>query len=102
VSLHFLVRFDPPPERSADFRAALLAVTEAARAEPGCVEYVFCTEVNNPTQMRIIEHWKDIDSLKKHFTLPHMAAFNEAIRKHPPKSMDVKMFDGTALQFPPK
>ncbi|HET6472114.1 MAG TPA: putative quinol monooxygenase [Pseudomonadales bacterium] len=96
------VKIETTPGAVEAMKTAIAAMEKASRAEPGCVEYVFCTEVNNPTQMRIIEHWKDIDALKIHFTLPHMAAFNEAIRKHPPKSMDVKMFDGTALPFPPK
>ena len=96
------VKIETTPGAVDAMKSAIATMEKASRAEPGCVEYVFCTEVNNPTQMRIIEHWKDIDSLKTHFTMPHMAAFNEAIRKHPPKSMDVKMFDGTALSFPPK
>ena len=86
----------------AELKDAVAAMEKASRAEPGCIEYVFSTEINNPTSIRIIEHWKDIDSLKVHFTLPHMAAFNEAIRKNPPKSVDVKMFDASALPFPPK
>jgi len=96
------VKIETNPGTIAELKAAILTMEKASRAEPGCIEYVFSTEIGNPDNVRIIEHWKDIESLKLHFTLPHMAAFNAAIRKNPPKSMDLKMFDGTPLPFPPQ
>jgi len=96
------VKIETNPGTVAAMKAAVAAMENASRAEPGCIEYVFSTELNNPTNIRIIEHWKDIEALKKHFTLPHMATFNEAMRKNPPKSVDVKMFDATSLPFPPQ
>jgi quinol monooxygenase YgiN len=96
------VKIETTPGAVAAMKDAVAAMEKASRAEPGCIEYVFSTEINDATRIRIIEHWKDIDALKTHFTLPHMAAFNEAIRKNPPKSVDVKMFDATPLPFPPK
>ena len=96
------VRIETNPGAVAAMQDAVATMEKASRAEAGCIEYVFSTEINNPTNIRIIEHWKDIDSLKLHFTLPHMAAFNEAMRKNPPKSVDVKMFEASSLPFPPK
>ncbi len=81
---------------------AIIVMEAASRAEPGCVDYVFATEIGDPTTLRIVEHWQDIDALKLHFTMPHMATFNEAMRAHPPKNVDVKMFDAAPLPFPPK
>ena len=96
------VRIETNPGAVAAMQDAVATMENASRAEPGCIEYVFSTEINNPTNIRIIEHWKDIDALKLHLTLPHMAAFNEAMRKNPPKSVDVKMFEASSLPFPPK
>lgn len=96
------VKIEANPGTAAALKDAVAAMEKASRAEPGCVEYVFSTELNNPNNLRIIEHWKDIDSLKKHFTLPHMATFQAAMQKHPPKSVDVKMFDATSIPFPPQ
>ena len=96
------VKIETNPGTVAALTDAVIAMEKASRAETGCIEYVFSTEIGNPTNIRIIEHWKDIDSLKRHFTLPHMATFNEAIRKNPPKNMDLKMFDATPLPFPPQ
>ena len=93
-------------ETSADAIAALknaiATMEKASRAEPGCIEYVFASEISNPNNVRIVEHWKDIESLKTHFTLPHMAAFREAIAKNPPTKMTAKMFEATELPFPPR
>ena len=79
IVLNVKIETNPaPPPRLKD---AVAAMEKASRAETGCIEYVFSTELNNPTNIRIIEHWKDIDSLKNHFTMPHMATFNEAMQK---------------------
>ena len=96
------VKIETNPGAAAALKDAVAAMEKASRAEPGCIEYVFATELNDATSIRIIEHWKDLDALKNHFTLAHMATFNEAMRKHPPKSVDVKMFDATSLPFPPQ
>jgi quinol monooxygenase YgiN len=93
---------DTNPGTVAALTDAVAVMEKASRAEPGCVEYVFATEINNPTSIRIIEHWKDVEALKVHLAMPHMAAFGEAMRKHPPKRVDVRMFDATQLPFPPR
>ena len=90
------------PGAVAALKNAVAVMEQASRAEPGCIEYVFATEINNPTNIRIVEHWKDLESLKTHFTMPHMAAFREAMAKHPPTKMTAKMFDAKELPFPPR
>src|SRR5262245_9831722 len=96
------VKIETNPGTAAALKDAVAAMEKASRANPCCFYYVFSTELNNPNNIRIIEHWKDIDALKKHFTLPHMATFQAAMQKHPPKGMDVKMFDATSIPFPPQ
>ncbi|QIQ86636.1 putative quinol monooxygenase [Erythrobacter sp.] len=60
-------------------RAAIAAMVEASRAEEGCIEYSFTTDVLDPASMHIVEKWKDADALAAHFATPHMAAFGKAI-----------------------
>lgn len=60
-------------------RAAIAAMVEASRAEDGCIEYTFTTDVLDPASMHIVEKWKDADALAAHFATPHMAAFGKAI-----------------------
>jgi len=81
VSLHFLVRFDPPPERSADFRAALLAVTEAARAEPGCIEMHAFESVREPREFAIHSEWVDEAAFEVHSGLAHTVRFLASAEK---------------------
>jgi quinol monooxygenase YgiN len=90
------------PGAVAAMRDAVAVMEKASRAEPGCIGYAFATDINNPTNLRVVEHWTDMDSLKAHMAMPHMAAFGEAMRKNPPKRVDVKMFDATELPFPPR
>jgi quinol monooxygenase YgiN len=96
------VAVETNPGAVAALKDAIATMEKASRAEPGCIEYVFAAEINNPNSIRIVEHWRDIDALKTHFTLPHMAAFREAMAKNPPKKMTAKMFDATELPFPPR
>ena len=90
------------PGTVAALKDAIAAMEKASRAEPGCIDYVFTTEINDSNKVRIVEHWKDLEALKTHFTLPHMAAFRAAMAKSPPKQMTAKMFDATELPFPPR
>ena len=96
------VKIETTPGTVAAMKDAVAAMEKASRAEPGCIEYVFATEINDPTSIRITEHWTDLDALKIHFTLPHMAAFRAAMSKNPPKSTALKMFDASEIPFPPQ
>ena len=96
------IKIETNPGAVAALKPAIAALEKATRVEPGCVDYVFATEINDPTSIRIIEHWASVDALKAHLAQPHLAAFQAAIGKNPPKSMAVKMFDGKELPFPPK
>lgn len=60
-------------------RAAIAAMVEASRAEEGCIEYSFTTDVLDPGAMHIVEKWKDEGALAAHFATAHMAAFGKAI-----------------------
>ena len=96
------VKIETNPGTVAAMKQAIATMEKASRAEAGCIEYVFATEISDPTSIRIVEHWASIDALKTHFGLPHMATFREAISKTPPKSMVAKMFDAKELPFPPQ
>lgn len=74
---------------------AITTMMKASEAEEGCYSYVFSIEVGNPTNIRIFERWEDEAALKAHFKMPHMAAFRAAMAEHPPKGMDLKVFDVT-------
>ena len=60
-------------------RNAIAAMVAASRAEEGCIDYTFTTDVLDPTSLHIVEKWRDEEALKVHFATPHMAAFQAAI-----------------------
>jgi len=74
-------------------RSAIATMESASRAEAGCIEYAFASSLEDPSTIRIVEHWQSMDALRAHFATPHMRAFNAAMRAHPPKSIDVKVYE---------
>ncbi len=75
MSFHFLVHFDPPADRVADFRAALLAVVEPARAEAGCIDIRVFESVREPRMFAIHSEWVDEAAFEIHSALPHTVRF---------------------------
>jgi quinol monooxygenase YgiN len=96
------VTIDTQPGTLEKLSSAIAALEAATRAEAGCVDYAFSSEVNAPDRLRVVERWRDVDALKAHLAAPHMAAFNAAVRANPPVRVDVKMFDARELPFPPQ
>lgn len=56
----------------------LAALAPPSRAEPGCIEYSFYQDTDDPTKIVAIETWKDMDAINAHLTLPH---FQQAAAK---------------------
>lgn len=90
-------------ESTEDSIAALKTVVadmeNASRAETGCMDYTFSVELSNPNILRITERWESLEALKAHFTVPHMAQFQEGIAAHPPKSSEIKIYQVTEVQL---
>lgn len=83
-------------------KSAIADLERATRAEPGCIDYVLASAINDPNVIRITEHWQSTEALKTHLATPHVAAFSAAMQKHPPKGMVVKMFEANEVPFPPR
>lgn len=96
------VTIDTQPGTLAKLKTAIEALETATRAESGCIDYAFSSEINAPDRVRVVERWRDVDALKAHLAAPHMASFNAAVRANPPTAVDVKMFDAREVPFPPQ
>jgi quinol monooxygenase YgiN len=81
-------------------RAAIAAMEQASRKEKGCLTYVFASAVSDPNTIHVTEEWQDLEILKAHFSTSHMAAFQAAMRQHPPKGIEVKAFEAKEVPFP--
>ncbi|MEP3050011.1 MAG: putative quinol monooxygenase [Erythrobacter sp.] len=60
-------------------RSAIDTMVAASRAEAGCIDYSFTTDILDPGTMHIVEKWQDEAALVAHFQTPHMAEFQAAI-----------------------
>lgn len=63
------------PARVDEVLAAVRTVTEATRAEDGCLAYVFALDAIEPGVINVVERWRDQESLAAHLASPHIADF---------------------------
>ena len=61
------------PEKIAAARPAMEAMIRASRAEAGCLDYAYSTDVLDPGLVRVTERWESREALAAHFQTPHMA-----------------------------
>jgi len=81
-------------------RRAIADLERATRAEPGCLDYVFAVEVNDPNSVRLVERWESADALRAHFGTPHMAAFQAAMQSDPPAGMELEVYEAKEISLP--
>ena len=62
-----------------DARQAGSVMAAASRAEPGCVDYRFAIDIDDPLVVQVFEQWASADALDAHFATPHFQAFSEVI-----------------------
>ena len=79
-------------------QSAISTMEVASREEPGCLDYTFSVELNNPNVLRITEKWRNLDDLKAHFQMPHMAEFQSTMGANPPASLDVCFYEAEEIQ----
>jgi len=84
----------------AAMQPAIATMEQASQAEPGCQDYTFSVELNNPDVLRITERWDDMAALEAHFGMPHMAAFQAAMQANPPKEVTASFYEATEVAPP--
>lgn len=67
-----------PVERLDQARAAMELMILASRAEPGCMEYAYASDILDPGLVRVTERWTDRQALDRHFASVHIAAWRAA------------------------
>ncbi len=71
------IDFDPADRAAA--LAAFADVVAASREEPGCIDYAFTPDPDDPGRVRVFEHWVSDAALTEHLTLPHVQALRGAM-----------------------
>lgn len=89
-----IARAEVDPERLDELQPALDAMMRATWEESGCLGYSMAVECEDRGIISIVERWADEAALKAHFEVPHMAAFNAAI-KGAVRSLDARIYDAS-------
>ncbi len=71
------VRIRSDAKEGAVGRGAEMAAT--SREEPGCLDYRFGFDVEDPAVVMIFEHWESEEAVNAHMAAPHFQAFTEFI-----------------------
>jgi len=75
-----------------DVQEVLRVMQTETQKEPGCIRFVFTQDVTDSTILRIYEEWDDIEALREHFKMPHMAPFMKTLNVIK-QSMNVKVYE---------
>ena len=68
-----IARFRPRAERREELVALLQEVQEASRADHGCLNYGYYSEVADSLTFIAVEEWRDQEALDAHLRQPHVA-----------------------------
>jgi quinol monooxygenase YgiN len=91
------VRWKAAPGREAELESRLLALVGPSRAEPGCIQYDFHRNVEDPSVFMFCEAFISQAALDAHIATPHFQAFAAAKEKDDP-SLSVDVTKWTKLE----
>ncbi|HAL91270.1 MAG TPA: antibiotic biosynthesis monooxygenase [Erythrobacter sp.] len=74
-------------------RKAIVEMVRASRAEDGCIDYAFASDLADPDTLILFERWRDQAALDAHGKSDHMAAFQEFMGANPPEASDLRIYD---------
>jgi len=88
------------PANIEAMKTAISVMEQASQAEPGCTDYTFSVELNDPGKLRITECWESMEALSAHFQTAHMEVFQAAMANKPPEGMQVNFYEATEVTPP--
>ena len=68
---------------------------EITLQDPGCDDFLFAIDVNNPDIVVATEVYKDYPAHEDHFKTAQWGHFSGIMEKYPPRSIDVKTYDAS-------
>lgn len=82
-------------EHREQAHAAARTMAAASRAEPGCRQYRFSVDLDDPDVVHVFEEWDSAEALEVHFATPHMAEFQTALGATLDGSPEITRFEVT-------
>lgn len=86
-----IVRLKLKPEAIESFIAAAKEGAAESRKEAGCLLYDFHQNQEDPTEVIVLENWKDVAALKLHLASPHFAKLGAAVGPAVVEPMQVRI-----------
>lgn len=84
-----------PAAIDAAMRARLGALAEAVRRlHPGCIEYRFSIDVEDPTILRLTERWEKAEDFVRHGQTPEVAEIGRVLAEAQTHSTEILQFSG--------
>ena len=74
------------------FLTSVGPMVAATHTEPGCREYVFSPDPDDPNRLLVFELWDDQAALDAHFATEHMAEFRREVADIPIAGRDIKKY----------
>jgi quinol monooxygenase YgiN len=89
------VKVDWGQETIQEILPELKKHVEVTLQEPGCEDFLFAIDVNNPDIVVATEVYKDYPAHEDHFKTAQWGHFSGIMEKYPPRSIDVKTYDAS-------
>lgn len=80
----------PKPERAEELKELLLSFVAPTRQEPGCLEYHFHEDRDEPGVFVFYEAWRSQADLDAHLALPHLSAFWESRMEYLASDLEIR------------
>jgi len=72
---------------------------EATRKENGCLRYELFLSSEDDVTLQFVEEWADLDALRAHVKMPHLAAFREQRKSYIDEGMELKIFEAREVSL---
>lgn len=98
IQINGMIKLGRPLDAAT--RKALVEMVRASRAEDGCIDYSFASDLADPDTLVLFERWRDQQALDAHGKSADMEQFRQVMAANPPEKRDLRMYqtdDGQPL-----
>lgn len=80
-------------------RGLLLSAQNSARAEPGCIEYLFAEALDDPGRFVVVQQWRDRAAFDEHYRSPGFLDYQAQIGQYLTRASDLEVYEvGAAVR----